>query len=242
MPRISKGREGFVSGRIFFFFTFLFLLSACGHEALPAETGETKGVRKPAAEEEKRSLFAPPRNPLFLREETKNLLPARNSSPAPPREITPPSLRLDSSILILVLVGMVLLFWGALWLIKRWVPGGRQLFASPAIEVLGRTHLDPQRYLALIRVGRRLLVVGVSPDEMHPLSEIIEAEEVSDLLATAKPKTETGRSLFQRLFQRQVELATVQAERGRLERVVTEFESSLGDLRRQIRSLREAEG
>ena len=83
-------------------------------------------------------------------------------------------------VLYLVLLGAGL--WVGLLALKRYMPGGRQLFASPALEVLGRTHLDPRRYLTLVRTGERLLVLGVGPDSITPLTEISAKEEVTEIL------------------------------------------------------------
>ncbi len=96
------------------------------------------------------------------------------------------------------------LFCAALFALKKYVPGHRQFFNHPAIEVLGRTHVDQKRFVSLIRVGKRIVVVGVSPDEMRSLSEITDEAEVTEILDQARPKTEAGLSLFQKLFKRNV--------------------------------------
>jgi len=143
--------------------------------------------------------------------------------------------------IVLYLAVLGCLLWGALHLTKRLLPGGRQLFASPGVEVLGRTHLDPRRYIALVRVGRRMLVVGVGPDEMAPLAEVTGEEEVAELLAVARPKTESGLSLFQRLFHRQVAQNDAQAESVRKQAAVTDLESSLQTLRARVKAIRDIE-
>ena len=96
------------------------------------------------------------------------------------------------------------LFCLVLYVLKKYVPGHRQLFNHPAVEVLGRTHLDQKRYVSLVRVGKRIVVVGVSPDEMRSLSEITDEEEITGILEVARPKTEAGLSIFQKLFKKNV--------------------------------------
>ncbi len=94
----------------------------------------------------------------------------------------------------------VLIAWVGASVFKRAFPRGRNLFSSPAAEVLGRTYLDSRRYLALVRVGARVLVLGVSPERISPVCEVQDAEEVTEILSTARPATEAGRSTFRRLL------------------------------------------
>ncbi len=101
-------------------------------------------------------------------------------------------------------LGVCGLFCAALFLVKKYMPGHRQLFNHPAVEVLGRTHLDQKRSISLVRVGKRIIVVGVSADDMRSLSEITDEEEITGILEVARPKTEAGLSLFQKLFRRNV--------------------------------------
>lgn len=116
------------------------------------------------------------------------------------REVTMPSIW-PAILSVLAVCG---LFCTALYLVKKYLPGHRQLFNHPAVEVLGRTHLDQKRSITLVRVGKRIIVVGVSPDDMRSLSEITDESEITDIMDVARPKTEAGLSLFQKLFKRNV--------------------------------------
>ncbi len=139
---------------------------------------------------------------------------------------------------VLVFCGI---FVGALYLAKKYLPGHRQLFSHPAMEVLGRTHLDQRRYVSLLRVGKRILVVGVSPDEMHPLSEITDEEEITGILEVARPKSEAGLNLFQRLFQRNV-VDTEKAETRAMAQVkAEELAAQMSSLRERVQAIRESE-
>ncbi|MDR1612108.1 MAG: flagellar biosynthetic protein FliO [Planctomycetota bacterium] len=109
------------------------------------------------------------------------------------------------------------LFTLVLWALKRYVPGHRQLFTHPALEVLGRSHLDPRRYVSLLRVGRRIVVIGVSPEGLSPLSEITDGGEIAEILEVARPKAEMGLNLFQKLFQRHVVDVERASEKGEVE-------------------------
>jgi flagellar biogenesis protein FliO len=53
---------------------------------------------------------------------------------------------------------------------------------NPVIEVLSRTSIAPKNHVLLLRLGRRILVVGDSPGGMNTLANIEEPEEVASLL------------------------------------------------------------
>ncbi len=133
------------------------------------------------------------------------------------------------------------LFVGILYVAKKYLPGHKQLFSHPAMEVLGRTHLDQRRYVSLLRVGKRVLVVGVSPDEIHALSEITDEEEITAILEVARPKTEMGLTLFQRLFQRTV-IDTAKAETKAIAQAEAEnLAEQMSSLRNRVMAIRESE-
>lgn len=135
-----------------------------------------------------------------LEEHEKNSIFGKRRPAAAEAEAKPIEPRRIWTTLIIAMLCLGLLLWGGLLLFKRVFPGGRQMFASPAIEVLGRTHLDPQRYVALLRIGERAIAVGVSPDGIRTVSEITDPAEVGRLLEVARPKTDAGGSVFARLF------------------------------------------
>lgn len=148
------------------------------------------------------------------RQERKNS--ASNAASAAVREETKELKKRSANgsvglVLFVIVVLGILLFLG-LYIVKKVLPNGKALFSSPALEILGRTHFDAQRYLSLVRVGRRLLVVGIGPNGFSPVSEIVDEVEAAELMAVAKPKTSAGKSIFQRMFQSQL----VGAEREEL--------------------------
>lgn len=141
---------------------------------------------------------------------------------------------LFSVVFYLALGGLAL--WGVLRLAKRHLPGQGNWFSHPAMEVLGRTHLDPRRYVALLRVGKRVLVVGVSPDEINPLSEISDESEVTDILDVARPKTDSGLNLFQKLFQRHAIDAVQNDDKALAEAKAEAIRTKLSSLREHVQS------
>jgi flagellar biogenesis protein FliO len=84
---------------------------------------------------------------------------------------------------VLAALGMVI----ALIMALRW--GSRFVFpavagrtGSRAIEVVSRSALAPKQQVVLLRVGRRLVVVGDSGSQLHPLCEITDPDEVAELI------------------------------------------------------------
>ena len=65
---------------------------------------------------------------------------------------------------------------GAYWVVRRWMPSARTVDAG-VMKLVGRTGLTPKQSLALVQVGRRYVVVGVSPDRLDSLCEISETHK-----------------------------------------------------------------
>ncbi len=139
---------------------------------------------------------------------------------------------------VLVVCGI---FCGILYVVKKYLPGHRQLFNHPAMEVLGRTHLDQRRFVSLVRVGKRIIVVGVSPDEMRPLSEITDETEITGILELARPKTEAGLTVFQRLFQKTVQKADAAENRALADEKAAQIEVQMSTLRERVKQIRDKE-
>ena len=90
-----------------------------------------------------------------------------------------------------VLLVVVALYGGAR-LLKRYVPAARNMFGSGTLKVVGRTFLSPKQSILLVRVGRRMVVVGVTATGMSALAEIRDPEELeyiaNELNQTGKPE------------------------------------------------------
>ena len=77
--------------------------------------------------------------------------------------------------IVLALVG------GVYWLVRRWMPAAR-LADGGVMRVVARTPLGPKHHAALVQLGRRFVIVGLSPDGARTLSEITDPDEVADLI------------------------------------------------------------
>jgi flagellar biosynthetic protein FliO len=215
-------------------FTILFI------PAIPQQlSGDTL-----AAEEAADPAFSPGQTPSPPRENPPSSvtndfentpLTFNRPSPGTPRSgerSHPPSIYSIVLYVFLFSAGFILV----IWLMKRFLPGHRQLFAHPALEILGRTNIDPRRYVSLLRVGKRLLILGVTPDNINPLGEITDGNEVVEIMEQARPATPAGRSVFQSLFQRHILATEEERVAGELERGTNSLASDLSNLRQRIRS------
>gem|GEM_PF-692344 len=76
--------------------------------------------------------------------------------------------------------------------------GSRGGFNSGAIAVLHKTHIAPKKAIYVIKVGAKVMVVGVTDSQINHLSNLSE-EELGPLEASDKP-TAKGRSFKQHLL------------------------------------------
>lgn len=150
-----------------------------------------------------------------------------------PREFTLPSIMPA----LLSVLGVCALFCAGLYIMKRYLPGHKQMFAHPAMEFLGRTHLDQKRFVSILRVGRRIVVVGVSADGMQTLSEITDEAEVTEILEVARPKTETGLTMFQKLFQRNVLDVEAASAKADAEIKAAQLDEQMSSIRERVNSI-----
>lgn len=72
------------------------------------------------------------------------------------------------------------------WAVRRWVPAARTM-DSGLVRVVSRAGLTPKHTVALLHVGRRFVLVGVSGDRIERLETIEDPQEVADLLAATRP-------------------------------------------------------
>jgi flagellar biogenesis protein FliO len=78
------------------------------------------------------------------------------------------------------------LFFGVAWLARRGTPHAAGRLPGEVIEVLGRSPLVKGQDLQLVRIGGKLLLIGVTPSGCETLTEITEAAEVDRLAAICR--------------------------------------------------------
>jgi flagellar biogenesis protein FliO len=88
---------------------------------------------------------------------------------------------------LLALAVVVALILVMRWIVRRFVVGSSRARGKRFAEVLARVPIAPRQHLVLMRVGRRLLVVGDSGgQQLATLCEITDADEIAGLLAEAR--------------------------------------------------------
>ncbi len=75
---------------------------------------------------------------------------------------------------------------GCVYAFKRWMPQAGRPGGGDAVKVLARHYLSGKQSLCLVRTGRRVLLVGITPDRINTLSEITDADEVAALVGSAE--------------------------------------------------------
>lgn len=76
---------------------------------------------------------------------------------------------------------VVVLIFTARIMLKRFGPvSGRQ--RRDMLDVLARATVSPRHQLLLVRVGRRVVLVGQAPASLTTLSEVTDADEVAALI------------------------------------------------------------
>jgi len=81
---------------------------------------------------------------------------------------------------------VVVLIYGGVLVIRRYVPSARNMFGGGTLKVVARTYISSKQSILLVRVGSKFVMVGVTGGSMSPLAEIsdpAEAEKLAEELA-----------------------------------------------------------
>ncbi len=147
-------------------------IEATGTQPAAPLTAEVN--RKPTIFKRKRSEFnaqAGPRTPGAL-------------TVRPDREVAWYQSGLGALSIVLALVGV------ATWAVRRWLPSAK-IRDNDLLRVVSRTSLSPKQSLALVHLGRRFVVLGISSDNVNVLCEVTDPDEVADLVQrTEKARNE----------------------------------------------------
>lgn len=88
---------------------------------------------------------------------------------------------------LIAVVGLiVLLAWGYRVVMTARGAGLMSGGRAGLVEVVSRTALSPRHSACLVRIGRRLVLIGVSAERLTPLDVISDPEQVSSLLGQAQ--------------------------------------------------------
>lgn len=101
--------------------------------------------------------------------------------------------------LVIVLGLIFALRWGA----KKFFVPGMAGKSTRAVQVLSRSSITPRQHILLLRVGRRVIVVGEAGSQMNSLAEITDPDEIASLLGQLQDeKSRLPTKAFQAMFSR----------------------------------------
>lgn len=87
---------------------------------------------------------------------------------------------------VLALGVVVALIFVLRFVLRRFGPGRQGRGRGGPMTVLARTSVSPRQQMLLVRLGRRLVLVGSGPEGMVSLAEVRDADEVAELVRLAQ--------------------------------------------------------
>ncbi|HPF37256.1 MAG TPA: flagellar biosynthetic protein FliO [Phycisphaerae bacterium] len=79
---------------------------------------------------------------------------------------------------MLAVLGLIV---GCVAAVRKWAPQATRVSGASAMNILARQYLSSKQSLCLVKVGKRVVLVGVTPDSMNALAEINDPEEIATL-------------------------------------------------------------
>ncbi len=93
---------------------------------------------------------------------------------------------------------------GGYFAIRKWVPTMRAVDGN-IIKVLSRTSLSPKHQAVLVKVGKRMLLVGMTAENMTTLTELTDDDELGEVLASSSTAKREHRAQFETMLGQQQE-------------------------------------
>lgn len=87
--------------------------------------------------------------------------------------------RLNDFLPLAIVLALVL---AAAWAVKRYMPARRLVTGAGVLEVVARLPLNSRQNLVLVKMGRQLILVGVSPDRLSTLCLVDDPDRVAELI------------------------------------------------------------
>jgi flagellar protein FliO/FliZ len=110
---------------------------------------------------------------------------------------------LPSAVTVAASLAVVLgLFFLVVWMFRRASPTGANLLPGEVVEVMGRAPLTGRQQMYLLRCGRKMVLVSVTPAGAETLTEVtdpVEVDRLSGLCQQSRPNSATA--TFRRVFQ-----------------------------------------
>ncbi len=138
--------------------------------------------------------------------------------------------------IVLALVGI------GFWAVRRWVPSTRS-GENGVLKVVARVNLSPKHNVALVRVGRRFVLVGLAGDRVNVLCNVCDQDEVAELAARVgtaggQPVAEFGDLLIDEAAEYKVPAERNAGRAQPVRSAGTGAAQPLSDLLRKLRELK----
>ena len=105
---------------------------------------------------------------------------------------------------LLVVLGLIVVF---AYIFKRFALGSNRPGNSGAIEIIARTVVNPKQSLCLVKLGERLLLVGLSPNHIAALTNLDDPEEIVRIMGIVEQDSvHSVSNTFSRLFHREANI------------------------------------
>ncbi|MBI9017111.1 MAG: FliO/MopB family protein [Phycisphaerae bacterium] len=102
------------------------------------------------------------------------------------------------------LILVIIVIFGIALAVRRFMPGGKVLGNITAVKVLSRTAIGPRQSLCLVRLGSRILLVGLSSGHMTTLQSIDDPDEISRIMGLIESESNSSiTNSFGSLFSRE---------------------------------------
>lgn len=109
---------------------------------------------------------------------------------------------LDAMRIVAALAGVLVLIFVLRAAMRRFLPGAAGIRAGSAIKVLSRCSISPRQHFLLVRIGKRLVMVGDSGTQLNALCEIDDPDEVASLMHQVQEERANAALRFDHLFGR----------------------------------------
>ena len=149
----------------------LFLLLCCAAAPTSGPTTSTASVPKSAVE----------REPIRRNTEIVKM-PATNAASADARNRANPGATVDLKRVGLSLMLVLGVIFAARFAMKKLFPAVSVGRNSQVISVVSRSVIGPKQQFLLVKLGKRLVLIGDSGVSMSPLAEITDPSEVAELV------------------------------------------------------------
>jgi len=98
---------------------------------------------------------------------------------------------------------VAVIFFSA-YIFRKFWPEQQRWRNLAAIEILGKTYLSAKQSLCLVKLGRKILLLGICSDRITSLGQIEDPEQVAEMLATIQQNQPNSiSSSFGKLFGQQ---------------------------------------